>query len=217
MSALPPYPGQGGYNQWQEPYAIDMSAFLGDVVDIAWHAVDGNSQGLWYYWAIDDCTLGSKKIPLLQDQPYYDIYRQDNSGTGFAKINPAPVTDTAYIDTNLPAGLYKYYVQIVNPVCSEALTSDTITVDVVTSVPPGSLYKLITVYPNPAHDRIRVRSDMPLNRFTLTGIPGNIVFDSQLKEELSTWISLDGLKPGLYIMKLFTLNGCYTAKLSILQ
>ncbi|MCX6286152.1 MAG: choice-of-anchor J domain-containing protein, partial [Bacteroidetes bacterium] len=216
MSSLPPYPGQGGYNHWQQPYVVDMSSFLGDVVDIAWHAIDGNSQGLWYYWAIDDCTLGGKKIPL-QNQPYYDIYRKDDNGNGFAKINSAPVYDTTYIDTNLPAGLYKYYVQIVNPDCSQALSSDTVTVDVVTSVSDIRDHGMITVYPNPARDRIRVISETPFDRFTLTDILGKVVLDSHVMEKSGTWIYFNGLPPGLYMLKIFSGPSCHTAKLSVLK
>ena len=217
MSALPPYTGPGGYNHWQQPYVVDMSSFLGDAVDIAWHAVDGNSQGLWYYWAIDDCSLGSKKIPIRLDPPYYDIYRKDSTGGAFTKINPNQVFDTTYIDANIPEGWYQYYVQIVNPVCTQALPSDTITIDVVTSVSETKGRGGITIYPNPAHDWILVKSGTPFNRLILTDIPGKAVMDMQFKEEYLARINLPALSPGLYLMKIFSKNTCYTARLSVIQ
>jgi hypothetical protein len=217
MSALPPFPGQGGYNHWQQPYVVDMSAFLGDAVDIAWHAVDGNSQGLWYYWAIDDCSLGNKKIPLSEDTSWYDIYRQDYGGNSFSKINPAPVYDTTYIDANLPEGLYKYYVQIVNPICAQALASDTITIDVVTSVSNNKGNGMISICPNPAHDWIQLKSAAPFNRITLTDMPGKVMMDMEIKEELGCRIQLPVLSTGLYVLRVFSGKTCYTAKLSVIQ
>ncbi|MCX6282344.1 MAG: choice-of-anchor J domain-containing protein [Bacteroidetes bacterium] len=214
MSALPPYPGQGGYNHWQEPYVVDMSPYLGDVVDLAWHAVDGNGQGLWYYWAIDDCSIGSKKIPVTA-QPWYDIYRKDYNGQGFVKINASQVFDTTYIDSNLPAGQYHYYIQIVNPVCSAALTSDTIMVDVMTSVPAIGRDVKVMVYPNPAHDQISIKSAEPLHRLILTDLMGNTETDTRFNGEKEACISIRGLPPGLYLFRIFSGTNCYTGKITI--
>jgi len=48
----------GTWNQWAYPYYIDLSAYAGQNVKIAWHALDPPSNdGLWYIWIIDDITL----------------------------------------------------------------------------------------------------------------------------------------------------------------
>ncbi len=215
MSALPPFPGAGGYNHWQLPYVVDMSSFLGDVVDIAWHAMDANSQGLWYYWAIDDCTMGGKKIPISQDQPYYDVYRKSIAGTDFLKINTSPVLDTAFIDVNLPEGGFKYYIQIVNPVCTLSLSSDTITIDVITSVQQSKAQGVISIYPNPASDWVRIRSDSPVISAELLNILGEAMFEFNLVESKEPLLSLSGIPPGLYFLKVLTRNSCRNISLIV--
>ncbi|MEI8005478.1 MAG: choice-of-anchor J domain-containing protein [Bacteroidota bacterium] len=214
MSALPPFPGTGGYNHWQQPYVVDMSAFLGDAVDIAWHAVDGNNQGLWYYWGIDDCSIGSKKIHLKSGADYYDVYRSEGTAGNYSKINQAPVYDTSYVDPNLPVGQYHYYVQIVNPDCTESLPSDTVMVDVMTSV-PGNHSAGIRVYPNPTTGRIMVRSVQPVDRLTVTDLPGKVVMDMVRRNETETMLDLSGLSQGLYILKVFSGSSCSTVKISL--
>ena len=213
MSALPPYAGVGGYNHWQEPYVVDMSSFLGDVVDIAWHAIDGNGQGLWYYWAIDDCTVGGKKLSLTE--PYYDVYRNDGIGNSFSKVNSQPVTDTTYTDADLPEGLYKYYVQIENPVCTQSMPSDTVLIDVVTSVSQINRDALIKVYPNPSHDLIWIKSELPIKYIQLFSNLGELVCGVSGQDLKENRLSLNGIAPGLYILRILTNNTCRNVSLII--
>ena len=215
MSVLPPFPGTGGYNHWQQPYVVDMSSFFGDAVDIAWHAVDGNNQGLWYYWGIDDCSVGSKKLHLKTGPSYYDVYRSAGTSNNYSKINLAPVYDTSYIDPDLPAGQYHYYIQIVNPDCSADLASDTVMVDVMTSVQDGKNHNGIKVFPNPTHDRIMIRSAMPFDRLILTDLPGKVVMDAAFRNESETMLDLSGLTPGLYILKVIWGSSCSIVKISL--
>ena len=205
LSALPPFPGPGGYNQWQEPYIIDMSAWLGDVVDIAWNADDNNGQGLWYYWGIDDCSMGDKKLALFPDPFLYDVYRQNPSGGDFIKVNNQPLSDTAYTDPMLPAGYYKYFIRIVNSACSETLPSDTVSVDVITSVGRTS-EKNMRVFPNPATDWIRVKSDVPVTRLLLFNLLGMTVAESFVPSLVESNMQLDNVAAGQYILKIYTAN-----------
>ena len=47
-----------GWNAWNYPYEIDLSAYAGDTVEIAWQAEDPPSNdGLWWVWVIDDVTI----------------------------------------------------------------------------------------------------------------------------------------------------------------
>jgi uncharacterized membrane protein len=59
----------GDWNMWAYPYYIDLSAYSGQNVKIAWHAEDPPSNdGLWYIWIIDDitltCTGGGPECPF---------------------------------------------------------------------------------------------------------------------------------------------------------
>lgn len=205
LSALPPFPGPGGYNQWQQPYMINMSSYLGDVVDLAWHATDNGGQGLWYYWGIDDCTLGGQKLEFTTSSLLYDVYRQNPSGGDYVKANSQPLTDTAFIDLRLPYGLYHYYILTTGNTCMEATASDTIEVDVITSL--GKPYdEKISIYPNPARDQIRVKSTLPMNRILLINVLGLKVAEFSLNGVLETIIPIENLSKGHYLMKIFTLG-----------
>ncbi|MGB7063486.1 MAG: choice-of-anchor J domain-containing protein [Candidatus Zixiibacteriota bacterium] len=48
----------GDWNMWDYPYSIDLSAYSGQTVNIAFHAEDPpDNDGLWYIWIVDDIEL----------------------------------------------------------------------------------------------------------------------------------------------------------------
>ena len=62
FATMPAYPSVSGFNEWNEPYNINMTAYSGMMVDIAWQAV--NPIGVWAVWGLDDITLGGNKIAV---------------------------------------------------------------------------------------------------------------------------------------------------------
>ena len=54
----------GEWTNYSTPIAIDLSAFAGNEIKVAFHAIDGNGQGLWYIWFIDNVavTIDNKAI-----------------------------------------------------------------------------------------------------------------------------------------------------------
>jgi hypothetical protein len=56
-----------GANPYQVPAVIDLSAYAGQNIHIAWHNVDGpTNDGLWFAWAIDNISIGSKKLDVTE-------------------------------------------------------------------------------------------------------------------------------------------------------
>lgn len=51
-------------NHYVTPAVIDLSAYAGQEVHIAWQNIDGDGQGLWYAWALDNITVGDMKIDV---------------------------------------------------------------------------------------------------------------------------------------------------------
>jgi hypothetical protein len=51
-------------NHYEVPAVIDLSDFAGQEIKIAWNNVDGDGQGLWYAWAIDNISVGNMKIDV---------------------------------------------------------------------------------------------------------------------------------------------------------
>jgi hypothetical protein len=217
MSALPPYPGNTGVNAWLTPYHIDLSIYEGETVDLAWRAVDGDGNGLWYSWAIDDCTIGADdhlQSILSSGQPLqsmkkstrssrnvvgYDIYRKSYGTTFFSKINTDLVTDTLWFDENLPLGQYLYYVKAQFNECENAANSDTIMVDVVTGMGVvGS--STLSVFPNPVTEYFTVTSSQELSEIRLYEISGRMAGNWVPVDKHKTTIDIRNLKAGLYLL-----------------
>ncbi|MFO8067172.1 MAG: choice-of-anchor J domain-containing protein, partial [Bacteroidales bacterium] len=53
-----------GENHYEVPAIIDLSAYAGQDIQIAWNNVDGDGEGLWYAWAIDNISVGEMKIDV---------------------------------------------------------------------------------------------------------------------------------------------------------
>jgi hypothetical protein len=197
LSALPPFPQNNGFNAWLQPYVIDMSEYRGNIADIAWRAVDGDGYGLWYSWAIDDCSVGYTPVILSG----YDIYRKLPDSLSYVKINTTTVKDTFYVDSSLRPGLYKYYTVALLGECTQGTPSDTAMVDVVTGTGPDR-EKGLKVFPNPARDQFRVVSDEPWSEAELYNQLGIKLFAVTRKESNGGYFSLRGLSPGVYYLKL---------------
>ncbi|TSA28547.1 MAG: T9SS C-terminal target domain-containing protein [Bacteroidetes bacterium] len=210
MSALPPYQSGNGYNQWQTPYEVNMTLYLGQTVDIAWQAVDGDGQGLWYSWAIDDCSM----ITDAMDLPMYELFRSSGTTDDFIQIYPDPLTDTSCLDPGLPPGLFYYYVLAVFPACTGSMPSDTISVDVITSVKtPDAAY--LNIFPNPATDRVTVTANTLITRLSVVDMAGRPLIDHPDLGRYEVQLSVADLPPGLYLMKIYTSTNVTTRLLSI--
>lgn len=217
LSDLPPY-GSTGYNEWNEPYTIDLSFFYGQVARIAWQAKDGNGLGLWYPWGIDDCRIGSKKLyfsPAFPEiPPAYDIFRLGPGTIEFVKINELPLTDSTYTDAGLQPGLYSYYVASNSPECSNSVTSDTIEVDVITGT-TGSIDETLRIFPNPADDYIIIRSYEPIRSFKLFDLPGRILLESSGINQNEISLNVSAIPPGVYFLSVSDHARYYTRKIII--
>jgi hypothetical protein len=220
LSALPPYPSPGGYNQWMEPYMIDLSAYIGEVVSVAWQAVDGDGQGLWYSWGIDDCRIGSKKLDPVSVPVHrkavtgsapdnllgYDIYRREYGSMDFLKVNMNTVSDTFYTDPGLGAGQYEYFINPVFTECNVSETSDTVIVDVITGIrteDPGQW----RIWPVPAMDRINVETPEKALSFEIISAGGTVLYHSE-PAGLKCTIDVSAFPPGVYVMRMISLTGC---------
>lgn len=211
MSALPPYPGFNGYNLWETPYTVNMTLFLGQVVDIAWHAVDGDGQGLWYSWAIDDCVIGTDAITMST----FDIFRRTGDIGDFERINTEPVSDTSYHDEDLMPNLYRYYVLALSPGCQQPESSDTITVDVITSQAALNANNMITLYPNPANNQLVIESTDPVFVSRIYSSSGRLVLSEHLNGEFTRRINTESIPGGLYFLRITTSSQSVTLKIII--
>jgi hypothetical protein len=217
MSALPPYSSSSGYNAWNTPYNIDMSGYMGEVLDIAWQAVDGDNLGLWYAWAIDDCMIGTKKLfPSKQVRSIlgYDIYRQDFGYGDYNKINPEPVQDTSFTDTDLTAGDYRYFVYAIVSDCNLVTPSDTITVDVITGIKDNNASRL-DVYPNPSQNILNIVSSDLITSIELINFIGQTIYHNHFVDNTKFTLNVSDFQPGVYFARITTVKNSQTTKIAI--
>ncbi len=218
MSAMSPYPSASGINAWTTPYHVDLSMYDGETVDIAWRAVDGDGNGLWYPWAIDDCTIGAddRPIPIIppagsgrkilkqaagtREVLGYDVYRKGAGTSGFHKINASLVADTLYADPGLPPGNYFYFVQAAFNECEQASNSDTVMVDVVTGMSAGQSQG-ISVFPNPASEQFTITASSALGEIRLYDVSGKIAGSWFPKDCTKFTVDSRGIPPGLYVLR----------------
>jgi hypothetical protein len=204
LSAMAPYPSPNGYNQWETPYVVDLSPYLGQVLDIAWQAVDGDGQGLWYSWSIDDCSVGLTKLDLLSTQDGYNIYRKDPQGGDFVKINTSPVMSQTYEDEVATSGVYQYFLVQASGECSEYLSSDTITVDVVTGITEDTKPKSIRIFPNPANDQFNITSSDYIIQLEIFDDKGVCLIKKSLSPCKNPILYTQNLSSGIYFVKIIT-------------
>ena len=69
MTELPVYESVDGFNAWVDPYTVDLSAYAGQSVTIAFQGIDVNDPndpnypGLWWIWLVDAITVGPADGP----------------------------------------------------------------------------------------------------------------------------------------------------------
>jgi len=90
LATLPPVTTTG---EWKT-YTVDMAAYMGQTVTLAWQAVDNGSGGIWYAWGVDQINIGTKTISGK------DLIVQSNAGNGLGSAR----TDNVDVNTLVPVG-----------------------------------------------------------------------------------------------------------------
>jgi len=232
MSALPAYTSPNGVNDWHTPYHISLAAYAGETVDIAWHAVDGDGNGLWYPWAIDDCSVGTgdhftpvravsgqnhpgghPDLPL-HDLLGYDLYRQAGNTGIFNQVNPAIITDTTYYDTAVQTGHYRYFIQSRFTECQNSTNSDTVQADVIAGNHEigGSLLK---IFPNPATGSITVSCTENLVSVSLVSSNGFCAGPGSPGGRRVLILDVQGFPRGIYLLRVRTGDGSRSVKVCL--
>ena len=50
----------GGWNYYDFPIEVSLDSYSGQEIKLAWQAIDGDGQGLWYVWFLDDVSVGNR-------------------------------------------------------------------------------------------------------------------------------------------------------------
>ena len=155
----------------------------------------------------------------------YNVYRTGDLGTGpFSKLNSTPISALTYLDVHpstTPKGSkWKYFVTTYftyspngDYLCESS--SDTITVD----FPHVGLTELssgqIMIYPNPATERVNVKSDYTITRLDVINFTGQTVYSSSNVDAKTAGIDVTTFNAGVYFVKVSTVEGVRSVKITV--
>jgi hypothetical protein len=156
----------------------------------------------------------------------YNVYRSDEMGAApYMKRNAAPVTGTTYVDNIEPplppdGSTFMYYVTVLyknsenNDILCEPAT-DTIMVPYwpvgVNDLTNGR----IMVYPNPATEVINIKSESTITGLDVMNFVGQTVYTRSNVGEKTAKLNVSTFKPGVYFVKVTTLEGIRTVKITV--
>ncbi|HPT72180.1 MAG TPA: carboxypeptidase regulatory-like domain-containing protein [Candidatus Cloacimonadota bacterium] len=79
-------------NHYTTPISISLSAYANQNIKIAWQAVDGDGNGLWYIWAIDDISISTPAKNIHFDTE--NLISESRSASSTGKSVPGYVSST---------------------------------------------------------------------------------------------------------------------------
>jgi len=125
-----------------------------------------------------------------------------------------------FFDPSIGAGTYTIEYSFVDSFGCSASATQNLTVDVCTGIRSSNLDELVSIYPNPAHGKVKVEfvSEGSVQSLELFNATGSIVYFQSLKETNSTKafeIDLGSFASGAYLIRLQTNNGVIFKKLML--
>ena len=142
----------------------------------------------------------------------YNLYRSDDIGLTYSKVNTQLITETEYIDNALEIGTYYYYAKAVYE-DGISIPSNIDSVNVIVGINEKEILDL-SVYPNPATDEIMIKSVVPILNISLFNAIGNKVYNKPANN-ISLKIPVSRLNQGIYYLKINIGNNIVIKKVII--
>lgn len=138
-------------------------------------------------------------------------YNVKRNGT---KINVDLVTDQAFIDQNVPSGLYTYCISAHYDLGNSPDNCKSVGVALGIKQPDDE--SMVLVYPNPAHDKVIVKTAFMVTEILIYNQSGDLmpVVVKRLQPDLAT-IDISGLSTGLYLVVVKSAEGKVRHKLIV--
>ncbi|MDY0333402.1 MAG: T9SS type A sorting domain-containing protein, partial [Bacteroidales bacterium] len=74
----------------------------------------------------------------------------------------------------------------------------------------------IKVYPNPAKDLINVKAAVPIVATELTDLSGRSILYHTVSAD-NTQLQVGSLQNGIYLLKIYTADACFTRRIALLR
>jgi hypothetical protein len=152
----------------------------------------------------------------------YNVYRADSTSTVFNKIHFGP--DTTYIDTHPSTTKDTFWKYFVTAVFQDSLhpggtlcepSSDTITIIFpVVGINPLTA-GMISLYPNPANDVVNVVSTNDIKTIEVLNYIGQTIYTNNNINLKSLQLNVTSFKAGVYFVKVTTVSGTKTTKITV--
>lgn len=198
------------YDNWQEA-TIDLSAFAGQEVWIAFHHEDYDMYEVW----IDDVTVGAGA-----SAPLFNIYRSTD-GENYELIAEG-VEEMNYTDTGLSDGTYYYQVTSVlydydgevacesDPALAVNGEDDfvMVTIDGI-----EDFSSLINVYPNPTKANVNIEAE-GLNNIVVFNALGQVVYEVNATDD-HVVVNMSNFGAGVYMFNIVTNNGTTVKRVTV--
>jgi hypothetical protein len=154
----------------------------------------------------------------------YNIYRADTTSNAFTLIHHNNSGDTTYQDSH-PTGTqcpyhWRYFVTaVIQDSLNQGVTlcepsSDTITV-YLTAVGVNKLSNTITLYPNPANDAVNIVSSNEIKTIEVLDYVGQMIYKNDDVNLKVTQLNMAKFTTGVYFVKITTISGIKTTKLTV--
>ncbi len=75
--------------------------------------------------------------------------------------------------------------------------------------------EFLRIYPNPNSGQFRVKTNLSSGTINILNLTGQIVYSDTLKNQDTTMIDVSGFVPGIYILRIKSVNSIVTKKLLI--
>lgn len=162
------------------------------------------------------------------DVATYNIYRRTDAG-GYSLIANISASFNSYTDLQAPVGNVYYIVEVVNPAGCTPLNRDAdygrsysnVATNNVLGVNDPSNDMMISVYPNPANERLNITTGEALKgniRIEISDLLGKMVYANEIsgmRANSSHIINTTSFKDGLYVLKISSETGSISKKIVI--
>ncbi|MCK9401677.1 MAG: T9SS type A sorting domain-containing protein [Bacteroidales bacterium] len=162
------------------------------------------------------------------DVATYNIYRKTDV-SGYNQIATISASFNSYTDLEAPVGNVYYIVEVINPAGCNPVNRSTdygssysnVATNNVLGVSDPENDVMVSIYPNPANERLNIRTGETLKgntRIELSDLLGKIVYADEIsgmRTNSSYFINTTDFKDGLYVLKVSSESGSISKKIVI--
>ena len=202
------------YENWRQ-HIVDLSAYAGQNVWIAFHHQDYDMYEIW----IDDVELsiaGKNRDGIVK----YNVYRSaDNDNYELIAEVPAVEGQTYYEYIDTPAaGTYYYQVRADYGDCESEPAVSGVNPDVnyVTAEVTGiDELDNVALYPNPTNSNVTIEA-AGMRHITVMSVLGQVVYDAEVNSD-QVILNMSQYNVGVYVVRIVTANGVGTRRVTVVR